>query len=248
MKALILAAGYARRLYPLTRYFPKPLLCVGHQPIINYIIDKLVKVKDIDEIIIVTNSKFIGRFRQWRKSLAGSIPIKLVDDLTKDIEHSRGAIGDINFVIKRLRLKDALLVIGGDNIFDGDLEKFLTFSKTKKPHPVMGVYDIKSLVKAREYGVVKLNKNLQLVEFFEKPKKPESKLVAMCLYYFPRQKLNLVSDYLKSKVNKHDATGFYIEWLKNREQVFGYVFSGRWYDIGHKEFYHKANRDFKKVV
>ena len=244
MKSVILCAGYATRLYPLTREFPKPLLTVRQKPIINYILDKLEKIENIDEIIVITNSKFISRFRNWTKTLRCKKHIVLVDDLTIEESDKRGAIGDMEFAIEAKRIKDDLLVIGGDNLFDGGIDEFLSFAKNNKPKPVIGVYNIKNICQARKYGVVRLNKNKQIVDFMEKPKRPKSKLVAMCLYYFPRQNLKLIREYLSHRGEKRDATGFYIDWLRKRVKVYGFIFAGRWYDIGEHRFLNEAKERF----
>lgn len=165
MKALVLAAGYATRLYPLTKDYPKPLLSVGERPAIDYIVDKLEAIEDIEEIIIVTNSKFIGQFRKWAARLKNKKRLSLVDDLTKSHNTRRGAIGDISFIINKKRLEDDLLVIGGDNLFDGDLGGLLAYAKIKINSPVIGVYDIKKKSRAGEYGVVKLDKHNRIVDF-----------------------------------------------------------------------------------
>ena len=246
MKALILAAGYATRLYPLTKEYPKPLLLVGQRPIIDYIIDKLGIIDEIDEIIVVTNSKFISRFRKWQAKGKTQKRISLIDDLTKNHNDRRGAIGDMDFVINKKRLKDDLLVIGGDNLFDGNLRDFLSFAKINKTDPVIGAYNIKDIHKAKNYGVIKLDKKNKIIDFQEKPKNPKSTLVAMCLYYFPKEKLKLIKKYLSASANKHDATGFYIDWLRKKERVYGFIFNGRWYDIGHRKFYDEARKRFSK--
>ena len=129
MKALILAAGYATRLYPLTKEYPKPLLAVGRRPIIDYIIDKLEKIESIDEIIIVTNSKFISIFKRWKAALKTKKELTLVDDKSQNHADRRGAIGDLNFVVHKKRIEEDLLVIGGDNLFEGELKDFLSLSK-----------------------------------------------------------------------------------------------------------------------
>ncbi|MCX5703112.1 MAG: nucleotidyltransferase family protein [Candidatus Omnitrophica bacterium] len=245
MKALILAAGYATRLYPLTKEFPKPLLTIGQKPIIDYIIDKLETVEPIDEIIVITNSKFITQFRKWRLGIRVGKRISLVDDLTKDHATKRGAIGDMNFAVGKKRIKDGLLVIGGDNLFDGDINGFLAFAKTKKNHPVIGAYDIGDKKKANEYGVMELNKENRVIDFREKPKNPKSTLVAMCLYWFPKERLALIQEYLNSGTKKTDASGLYIDWLRKKVAVYGFVFGGRWYDIGHHRFYNEAKLKFK---
>ncbi|MCX5702257.1 MAG: nucleotidyltransferase family protein [Candidatus Omnitrophica bacterium] len=247
MKALILAAGYARRLYPLTKEFPKPLLLVRHRPIIDYIIDKLESVDQINEIIVVTNSKFISRFKVWASKHPTKKRISLVDDLTKTHSDRRGAIGDMNFAVNKKRIKDDLLVIGGDNLFDGDLNVFLDFAKARRNKPVIGAYNIRKLHAAREYGVIKLDKENRVIDFEEKPNWPKTALIAMCLYYFPKEKLKLIREYLDVKTAHNDATGFYIDWLTKRERVFAFIFHGRWFDIGHHKFYEEAKHKFFMV-
>ncbi len=269
MKALILAAGYATRLYPLTKDYPKPLLEVKEKPIINYIIDKLKSVPDLNEIYIVTNNKFINIFKKWSKTLKTSKKITLVNDLTKTNQDRLGAIGDINFVIAKHRIKEDLLVIGGDNLFSGSLKSFLDESKKKIPATSIGVYHLKNKKDASRYGVVKLDKNNKIIDFAEKPDKPKSNFVAMCLYYIPNNNLNLISEYIKNgathrleskvfvsaeylsgdkprkcKKIKTDATGNYIDWLKDKTDVYGYVFKGSWFDIGDYKYLNAAKKNF----
>ncbi|MCU0652285.1 MAG: nucleotidyltransferase family protein [Candidatus Omnitrophica bacterium] len=246
MKALILAAGYATRLYPLTKEYPKPLLEVGGQPLINYIVAKLQNIRDIDEIIIVTNSKFILKFKHWAKNVKSKKPLILVDDLSKNYSDRRGAIGDMHFVIRKKRLNDDLLVIGGDNLFDGGLKELVAFARKGKPRTVIGIHDIGKKSLAVNYGVIKLDRSKRIIDFKEKPKVAFSTLVAMCLYYFPKEKLGLIGEYLRAGTNAHDATGFYIDWLRSREDIYGYIYDGRWFDIGEVKFYKRANKHFTK--
>lgn len=247
MKALILAAGYATRLYPLTKEHPKALLKVKGKPIIDYIIKKIAAVEGVDEIIVVTNRKFILQFKDWlrRKKIAPG-RITLVDDLTKDNATRRGAIGDINFVIRKKKIKDDLIVIGGDNLFDGTLHGFLRLAAGHPGYPVIGAYDIKDIKEAQRYGLVKLDRDGKVTDFQEKPKQPKSTLAAMCLYYFPASRLCLVKEYLNKRkaIHKSDATGLYIDWLRKRLAVYAFVFGGLWYDIGDKKFYSEARKKF----
>lgn len=245
MKALILAAGYATRLYPLTKEFPKPLLEVGKKPIIDYIIDKLRQIKEIDEIIVITNSKFFPHFKKWAKALKINKRVKLVDDLTRSISDRRGAVGDMDFAIKKEGISDDILIVGGDNIFDGTLCDFVAFAKKRKHSPVIGSYCVRNIKEAKKYGVIKLDSGGRISDFKEKPRRPQSRLVAMCMYYFPKDTLGLVREYLShNKAGKNDATGFYIDWLRKQTVVYGFVFGGRWYDIGDYKFYNKAKVEF----
>jgi glucose-1-phosphate thymidylyltransferase len=244
MKALILAAGYATRLYPLTKEYPKPLLEVRGRPIIDYIVSKLEAVELIDEIIVVTNSKFIPLFRKWAKDKSKVLPISLVDDLTSTLEDRLGAIGDMQFAIAKKRIKDETLVIGGDNLFDGDIREFIGFVRSKSNGPVIGTYDVRDKLKARHYGVVSLDAKKRIIDFQEKPKRPKSTLAAMCLYYFPEDLLGLVKKYVDDKDTSNDTTGSYIRWLKDKTPVYAYIFGGRWYDIGNHKFLNEAKKKF----
>jgi len=245
IKALILAAGYATRLYPLTKEYPKPLLEVKDKPIIDHLVDKIALVKEIGEIIVITNSKFFPHFVKWRKGLKIDKPVEIIDDLTKDNAGRLGAVGDINFAVENRNIKDDLLIAGGDNIFDAELFDFLTFAQKKKPDPVIGVFDIKDKTEAKKYGVVKLGEGLRVVDFKEKPQKPFSTLVAMCLYYFPKERLGLIKEYMRHKNKGSDASGSYIDWLKENVPVYAFSFSGRWYDIGDMKFYGEAKAKFR---
>jgi glucose-1-phosphate thymidylyltransferase len=246
MKALILAAGYATRLYPITKEYPKPLLKVNKRPIIDYIVEKLEKIGGIDEIIVVTNSKFMPQFRKWQAGAHIQKRTTLIDDLTKDNESRRGAIGDIDFAIGKLHIEDDLLIIGGDNLFDGNLGDFMCFVNRHK-EPVIGAYNIRNKVYAKKYGVINIDKKGRLIDFQEKPKNPKSALVAMCLYYFPGERLRLIREYMDdNKTKKTDATGLYIDWLRNKFPVYAFVFNGSWYDIGDHKFYDAARQLFVK--
>jgi len=244
MKALILAAGYATRLYPLTKEFPKPLLEVKGRPIIDYIVDKLNSVSVIDEIYIVTNSKFISFFRKWVKSVKSPKKITLVDDLTKNNQDRLGAIGDINFVIKEKKIGKDLLVVGGDNLFNGSLKGFLGSVRKNICSVNIGLYRLKRKKDASRYGVVKLNNQKKIISFEEKPKHPQSCLVAMCLYYMPKDLLGLIEEYMHNKNKQNDATGGYIAWLKDKVDVYGYIFKGSWFDIGDYKYLNAAKEVF----
>jgi glucose-1-phosphate thymidylyltransferase len=244
VKALILAAGYATRLYPLTKKYPKPLLEVKGRPIINYIIEKIELVSGINEIYVVTNSKFISDFRKWAKTVNSSKKITLVDDLTKNNLDRLGAIGDIDFVIKKKKIHNDLLVVGGDNLFSGSLQGFLDAAKKNIAPATIGLYRLKRKIDASRYGVVQLDKLKKVISFQEKPKHPKSNLVAMCLYYVSKKYLNLIDAYMQDKKGKTDATGSYIAWLKDKVDVYGYVFSGSWFDIGDYKYLNSAKEKF----
>lgn len=244
MQALILAAGYARRLYPITKDFPKPLLKVRDRPIIDYIVLKLIQLKEIKGIWVITNHKFFPYFLRWRRSRNFRKSIGLIDDLTTAYRSRRGALADIDFAIKQKRIQDNLIIIGGDNLFEQDLRGFVSYIKRKKNHFIIGLYRLKDKTFASHYGVVRVNRQKEVIDFEEKPINPKSDLIGMCLYYFPKDKFFLLEEYLKN--NKFsDATGEFISWLYKREKIYTYTFRGLWYDIGEYRALKEAEEKLK---
>ena len=250
MKALILAAGYATRLYPLTKETPKPLLKIAGRPIINYLVDKLKDIGGIDKIFVVTNAKFFSHFRNWAAQANFKNKLKIINDGTKSEKTRLGAIGDINLAIKKKRINDDLLVLGGDNLFTGGLGGFIKKALENKPALTIGLFDINDKKAAARYGVAEIDRNKRVVSFKEKPSMPRSTLAAMCLYYLPKEKLGLTNEYLYGNRNLHrnDATGNYISWLYKKQPIYGFVFRGRWYDIGHVDAYKMADRVFTQAL
>lgn len=244
MKVLVLAAGYGTRLYPLTKDRPKPLLSFAGKPIMNHLVDKVSHLGHLSEVIVVTNERFHGPFEDWaRANKEFPVPIAVINDGTTTPEGRLGAVGDIDFVFKKKTIKEDLLVIGGDNLFDQSLEEYLSCSDKNRPHVTIGVYDIKTIENAKKFGVVKLDKASRVVSFEEKPQAPKSSLIAMCLYFFPKESLHSIPDYV-TRSQKTDATGDYIRWLSENDEVHGFTFNGKWYDIGSIEEYEKAQKDF----
>jgi glucose-1-phosphate thymidylyltransferase len=239
MKAIILAAGYATRLWPLTLDRPKPLLAVGKKPIIEHITGKLSRIPGLDAIYIVTNSKFVDAFTKWNAGYKTKKKIYIIDDGMKTLDERRGSIGDAIFVIEEKKIKTDILVVAGDNIFDFSLNDFIKKSKSHLPSATIGLFDVKDKKLAREYGIVALHGDGAIASFQEKPAKPQSTLAAMCLYYFPKNKIGLLEKY-KSENNPLDLAGSFIKWLSDKEPVYGYIFNGRWLDIGDKKSLKKA--------
>lgn len=240
MKAIILAAGYATRLYPLTKDRPKPLLTIRKKPIIEYIIDKLESIEQIEEIFIVTNQKFFKQFQDWLDDFPATKSIKLVNDDSVNGNERLGAIRDIDIVIKREQLAEDLLVVAGDNLFSFGLGNFIEFACKKKPQSSIGIYNLNGKFDPGKFGVVQLNGDEEIIDFQEKPTQSVSSLIATCLYFFPREKLHLISDYL-SQNHQADATGHYISWLVKSDKVYGYAFNeGSWLDVGDIDAYTEA--------
>ncbi len=247
MKVLILAAGYATRLYPLTLTQPKPLLPVAGKPMIDYVLDNLAPIPGIDRVYIVTNAKFAGHFQKWAdhyKATKSKLEFTIINDGSTDDTNKLGAIGDLNLVLQRENVDDDLIVVAGDNLFSQSLEKFGTFCREKN-QPVLGVYDVHSIDQAKKYGVVDIDDNGRITTFVEKPANPTSTLIGIALYFYPKATLPLIKQYL-AEGNNPDQPGRLIQWLYPRESVFTWSVPGIWYDIGSKETLEEANRIYGK--
>ena len=246
MKAILLAAGYATRLYPLTLNTPKPLLPVAGRPVIEFILDIVGPIQEVDEIFIVTNQKFYKDFEEWKAKYSSPGKIVIVNDHTTTNKNRLGATGDIEFVIREKDLRDDVLILAGDNIFRKDLTGFINFAISKRPSISIGLYDVKDSELAKKYGIVSLDSDERIVGFKEKPVKPVSTLAAKCLYFFPQEKLGVMKEYLDTGVAK-DAPGYFLEWLSKKDVIFGYVFKDeKWFDIGDMESYKEAGREFQE--
>jgi glucose-1-phosphate thymidylyltransferase len=244
MKALILAAGYGTRLASAFKDTPKPLIPVGNRPMIDYVVDKLADIKPLSEIVVVSNNKFTPHFQKWACAIGGRLPIRVVNDGTNTPEERLGSVGDIRFVWQKEPSLQDWLIIGGDNLFDQELSVFMDFSIPRISGVTIGVFDIKDTGAATKFGVLVLDKNQKVTNFQEKPKNPASSLIAMCLYYFPKQTLGYLGEYL-SESKAVDAAGSYIKWLSEKKNVYGFQFSGKWYDIGSIESLEDARAHFK---
>jgi glucose-1-phosphate thymidylyltransferase len=244
MKALILAAGYGTRLASIIKDIPKPLIPVGHRPLIDYVVDKLADIKPLSEIVVVSNNKFTSHFQKWAASRSG-LKIRIVNDTTNTPEERLGSVGDIRFVWQKESSLQDWLIIGGDNLFDGNLSHFMDSAISKSPAMSIGVYDIKETQAATKFGVVAVDANQKIISFQEKPKNPATSLIAMCLYYFPKQTLDYLKEYL-SESKAVDAAGSYIQWLSEKKNVYGFQFSEKWYDIGSVESLNDARNHFNK--
>jgi len=246
MKALILAAGYGTRLAAIAENTPKPLLPVNGKPLMNYIVEKLPGLPGLNELIIVTNEKFHTHFEEWAKIMQKSfpVPIRIVNDGTTTPENRLGSVGDIDFAIKKGAINDDLFVLGGDNLFDYKLNDFVVFAAKKRSAITIGLYDIHNLEEASIYGVVQIAGDGKLVSFEEKPAKPKSTLISMCCYYIPKETLSYLDQYKKAS-GKMDKAGEYIGWVSKEKEVYGFKFSGKWYDVGSVESYQEAQENFK---
>jgi glucose-1-phosphate thymidylyltransferase len=233
MKAVVLAAGYATRLYPLTKTIAKPLLPVGDRPMIDHLLDRIVEVDEIDAVHVVTNHKFAGSFLRWAEAHeAGRVQLDVHDDGTTSEDDKLGAIGDIRYVVDAAGLEDDdLLVVAGDNLFDFSLADYVRWWRGRGDASAVALYDVGDLALVHKYSSVELDDDQRLVSFVEKPEHPESTLVATATYLFHRTHVPLVERYLEEG-NSPDQPGRFVAWLVPRAPVCGYRFEGSWLDIG----------------
>jgi glucose-1-phosphate thymidylyltransferase len=224
MKALILAAGYATRLRPLTDSIAKPLLPVGGRPMVDWILDRIAETS-ADEIHLVTNARFAADFEHWAEGKG----VHVHNDGTTSNDDRLGAIGDIDFV----GLDDDLLAIASDNLFDYSLAEYETFWRSKDGSCV-AVHDVGDPELAKKYGIVDVDPNDRITNFVEKPENPPTTLCATATYLYDREHVRLVATYL-AEGNPPDQPGNFIAWLHRRAPVYAYRFLGEWYDIGDRE-------------
>jgi glucose-1-phosphate thymidylyltransferase len=235
VRALILAAGYATRLRPLTDSIPKQLLPVGGRPMLDWILDKL-RETSAEEIHLVTNARFAHDFSAW----AADKDVRVHDDGTTSNDDRLGAIGDIRFVQERIGVDD-LLAIAGDNLFDFSLRAFEEFWRARVGS-ALAVYDVHDRELATQYGIVDVDGDDRVVGFVEKPADPPSTLAATATYLFTGEHAGRVEEYLGAG-NPPDQPGNFIAWLQTREPVYAYRFDGEWYDIGdHQQLLVADNR------
>jgi glucose-1-phosphate thymidylyltransferase len=248
MKVIILAAGYATRLYPLTLTQPKPLLPVAGKPMIEYVLDNLAPIGGLDRVYVVTNAKFAGNFQKWAdgyQAAKARLDFTIVNDGSTDDTNKLGAIGDLHLVLTRERLDDDVIVVAGDNLFSEKLTDFGRFCREKNA-PVLAVYDVGELEQIKKYNAISIAPDSRITFFEEKPKNPTSTLTGIALYYYPKSTLPLIRQYI-AEGNNPDQPGRLIQWLYPRLPVYTWKVPGLWYDIGSKETLEEANRIFAKT-
>ena len=245
MKVVILAAGYATRLYPLTENKPKALLKVGNATILDRLIAQLGGISGLEEIILVTNARFFGQFDEWKVSCRLRTPLRVLNDKTMSNDNRLGAVGDLALAIREAGIKEDLLLLAGDNLFEQSLADFAAYARSKKDSVVIGVFDLgRPELAAKKFGVIETGACGEVIGFQEKPEKPKSGLIGTGVYYFPADALGFVEEYLKDK-NARDAPGYFVSWLLGRVKIFSQPFKGLWYDIGDLKSLEEANRIFK---
>jgi glucose-1-phosphate thymidylyltransferase len=242
MIVIILAGGYAKRLWPLTENMAKPLLPVRGKPIINYIMDKIAKLENIEKIVISTNKRFEHQLRNWLSQQEYE-KVRICAEPTRREEEKKGAIKAISELVVKNKANE-YMIVAGDNFFSSNLKNFARYCQKKKASTI-AVYDVKDLSLAKEYASIEIDEKRRIVNIKEKPRNPKSTLVGTCIYFFPQDSLRKIHEYL-AEGNPSDSPGYFIEWLHKRENVYGYVLRGHWTDIGTLDAYMEVNRS-KKV-
>jgi len=245
MNVLILAAGYATRLYPLTLNKAKPLLDVTGKSMVEWVVENLRGVGEIETIYIVTNAKFFADFETWTKNYQSANPqfrFKVINDGSTTDNNKLGAIGDINLLLTRESVADSdLLVIAGDNLFRESLAGFIEYAV--KTEATVGVHHVTDGQAIKKYGVVTVDADGVITHFEEKPKEPKSSLAAIALYFYSKKALPLFTTYIAAG-NNPDQPGLFLQWLYPRKPVNTFQITGQWLDIGSKETLEEANRIF----
>lgn len=243
MKCLILAAGYATRLYPLTENFPKPLLEVKGKTILDWLIDDIDSSSLVDEYVVISNHKYAHHFEAWAKTKTQKITV--VDDGTSSNETRLGAVKDIQYAIDTLSLDDEMLVIAGDNVLDFSLTEFIKYAKSKNASCIMRYYepDGKRLLKS---GVVTVDENDKILKMTEKSPTPETNWCCPPFYFYTKEDARLVGKGIEAGCGT-DAPGSYIAWLCTVTQVYAMEMPGKRYDIGNLESYEMVRKEYEGI-
>jgi glucose-1-phosphate thymidylyltransferase len=240
MIGLILAGGYATRLYPLTKNFPKPLLKVGQKPIIEHIVKKIEKIPSVKKIIISTNAKFESQFSDWLKHIECTKEIILEIENTMEEKEKLGAIRSIGQIHQKY--SEDFLIVGGDNLFEDDLQAVVSDFETKKAS-IVGLHKSLGDLDISQFGTVVTDEYNAIREFEEKSPTPKSDLISTCIYALPKKSISKINFYLEN--NNPDSPGHFIRWLSENDIVYGSILKGSWWDIGTIEAYERITNHFE---
>lgn len=241
MKCLILAAGYATRLYPLTENFPKPLLKVGDKTILDWLIDDISKSGLVDEFVVISNHKFAPIFEEWARP-----GITVVDDGTSTNETRLGAVKDIQYAIDTLGLDDDMLVIAGDNVLDFSLNRFVEYAKEKDASCIMRYFEPVEQKLHKSANVV-IDETDRILSMEEKPEHPKSNWCCPPFYFYKKEDARRVKEGIEAGCGV-DAPGSFIAWLSTISPVYAMEMPGKRYDIGNLESYKQVCDTYKGIT
>lgn len=244
MKCLILAAGYATRLYPLTENFPKPLLKVGDKTILDWLVDDIASTGLVDGYAVISNHKFAEHFKEWAKTK--NLPIDVVDDGTSTNETRLGAVRDIQFAIDKLALDDDLLVIAGDNVLDFSFAGFLAYAAEKGTSCVM-CHEENDLAKQQRTAIITFHEDGLITSYEEKPQAPKGHHAVPPFYFYRKADAARIPEALANGCNP-DAPGSFAAWLSHQTAVHAYQMPGQRYDIGNMASYEHVQQVYRGIV
>ena len=241
MTGIILAAGYATRMYPLTLNFPKPLLEVGGKKIIDHLLEDGER-SGIERFIVVSNHKFISLFREWAE---GKDNVMVLDDGSVDNEHRIGAVKDIEFAIEKAGIDDDTLILAGDNVLDFSLSSFIEYGKAKGTSCIMRHRE-SDKARLRKTGVVTIDQDDLVISMEEKPKEPKSEWAVPPFYYYVKEDLPLIKEGIENGCGT-DAPGSFVSYLAERRPVHAFLMPGKRFDVGSIEGYEKIRKEYKGI-
>ncbi len=244
MKCLILAAGYATRLYPLTENFPKPLLKVGDKTILDWLVDNVASTGKVNGYVIVSNHKFVHFFAEWavQKQEQIKVPVTVVDDGTDTNETRLGAVRDIQYALEQTEIQDDLLIMAGDNVLDFSLDGFLNFAQEKETSCVM-CHEEHDLIRLQKTAVITFDQNGLITSYEEKPAAPKGHYAVPPFYYYKAVDAARIAEALQDGCGA-DAPGSFAAWLSSKTQVHAWQMTGKRYDIGDLKSYEAVQRIF----
>ncbi len=242
MKTIVIAAGYATRLYPLTENQPKPLLEIGGKTILGRMLDDIDKIDGIDEHVIVSNHKFAGHFESWAASQHYTKKVTVIDDETLTNETRLGAVADLLFAIERLGIDDDLLVVAADNLLFFSFQGFVDYAREKGTSCIM-CHEQQDVEKLRRTGVIVVDEQMKVLEMQEKPEHPKTTWAVPPFYVYLKKDLPLIKDALNNGCGK-DAPGNLAHYLTEKTVLHAWKMPGGRFDIGSLDTYYEAVERF----
>lgn len=246
MKCILLCAGYATRLFPLTENFPKALLEIEEgKPLLDYIIDEVNTIDEIDSIYLVTNDRYAKHFDTWASAKNNEKPITVLNDHTTNNDNRLGGVGDLNYTIEQANIDEDIIVIAGDNLFTYKLIDLMNYYKQVKA-PVAVTKELNDINLLRRFAVAKCDENDRIIDLVEKPANPESNLGVYATYIYPKEILKAVKAYLKEG-NNPDAPGYFLEYVVKNYPTYAFKFHGECYDVGTHESLDQVRKLYKNM-
>lgn len=242
MTCIILAAGYATRMYPLTLNFPKPLLEVGGKKIIDWLLDD-IQSAGVERTIVITNHKFFNQFKEWADTKTN---VTVLDDGSTDNDNRLGAVKDIEFAIDKENIDDDLIILAGDNVLDFSFKGFIDYAKEKNTTCIMR-HEQKDIAKLRKTGVITIDNDDKVTSMEEKPKMPKSNWAVPPFYYYTKEDAKIIKEGINDGCGT-DAPGSFISWLVKKRPVHAYLMKGNRYDVGSIEGYEKIKTEYKGIT